>query len=103
MGCGWGLVAPAHRSATILWPRITCYFNERYCLFFGWPVQRLITVELKIVKNDQKLSEALLSDRRFVTRIISLRVFLHFFVGYRSTNQELSSGKSSLERILKKS
>ena len=46
---------------------------------------------------------ALLSDRRFVTRMISLRVFLHFCVGYRHTNQELFIGKSSLERILKKS
>ena len=46
---------------------------------------------------------ALLSGRRFVTRMISLRVFLHFCVGHRHTNQELSSGKSSLERILKKS
>ena len=23
-GCGWGLDAPAHPSATILWPRVTC-------------------------------------------------------------------------------
>ena len=27
VGCGWGLAAPAHPSATILWPRVTCYFN----------------------------------------------------------------------------
>ena len=46
---------------------------------------------------------ALLSEWRFVTRMISLRVFLHFCVGYRHTNQELFIGKSSLERILKKS
>ena len=25
IGCGWGLAAPAHPSATILWPRVTCY------------------------------------------------------------------------------
>ena len=24
LGCGWGLDAPAHPSATILWPRVTC-------------------------------------------------------------------------------
>ena len=24
VGCGWGLAAPAHPSATILWPRVTC-------------------------------------------------------------------------------
>ena len=24
-GCGWGLDAPAHPSATILWPRVTCF------------------------------------------------------------------------------
>ena len=50
-----------------------------------------------------ELNRTLLSDRRFVTRMISLRVFLHFCVGYRHTNQELFIGKSSLERILKKS
>ena len=50
-----------------------------------------------------ELNRTLLSDRRFVTRMISLRVFLHFRVGYRNTNQDLSSGKSSIERILKKS
>ena len=25
-GCEWGLQAPAHPSATILWPRVTCLF-----------------------------------------------------------------------------
>ena len=31
-GCGLGLDAPAHPSATILWPRVTCLF----CQSFGW-------------------------------------------------------------------
>ena len=26
--CGWGLDALAHSSATILWPRVTCFFNR---------------------------------------------------------------------------
>ena len=26
VGCGWGLAIPAYPSATILWPRVTCYF-----------------------------------------------------------------------------
>ena len=28
LGCGWGLDAPAHLSATILWPCITCSFQD---------------------------------------------------------------------------
>ena len=58
--------------------------------------------EEKIKRGFIKLGDTLLSDRRFVIRMTSLRVFLHFCAGHRHTNQELSSGKSSLERILKK-
>ena len=36
-----------------------------------------------------------------MTRMISLQVFLHFGAGHRRTYEKLSSGKSSLERILK--
>ena len=32
LGCGWRLDAPAHPSATILWPRVTC-LNKRVCNF----------------------------------------------------------------------
>ena len=35
-GCGWGLDAPAHPSATILWPRVTC------CCSIGFP-RRVLT------------------------------------------------------------
>ena len=49
----------------------------------------------------KKVTRALLSDRGFVT-MISLWLFLHFCVDHWHTKQELSSGKSSLERILKK-
>ena len=49
----------------------------------------------------KKVTRALLSDRGFVT-MISLWLFLHFCVGHRHTNQEIPSGNSSLERILKK-
>ena len=59
--------------------------------------------EEKIKRGFIKLGDTLLSDRRFVIRMTSLRVFLHFCAGHRHTNQELSSGKSSLERILKRS
>ena len=37
------------------------HFYEMFCLLFGWLVHRLITVELKIVKKDQKLWEAIFS------------------------------------------
>ena len=103
LGCGWGLVAPAHRSSTILWPRVTCYFNERYCLFFGWLVQRLITVELKIVKNDQKLSEGFIEYERelffifvkwsmqacysLISLILSLLFSVVFLFSYRLATQ----------------
>ena len=30
LGCGWGLDAPAHPSATILWPRVTCFYCKRF-------------------------------------------------------------------------
>ena len=52
--------------------------------------------------NQCVIAYALRSDRGFVTRMISLWVFLHFCVGHRHKNQKLSSGKSSLERIFKK-
>ena len=32
LGCGWGLDAPAHPSAPILWPRITCSLEQYYSL-----------------------------------------------------------------------
>ena len=28
LGCGWGLDAPAHPSATILWPRVACFSSQ---------------------------------------------------------------------------
>ncbi len=35
VGCGWGLAAPAHLSATILWPRVTCFlFLSFFCFSF---------------------------------------------------------------------
>ena len=34
MGCKWGLDAPAHPSATILWPRVTFY---KFYAFILWP------------------------------------------------------------------
>ena len=30
LGFGWGLEAPAHPSATILWPCVTCFFFINY-------------------------------------------------------------------------
>ena len=38
VGCGWGLAAPAHPSATILRPRITCY----QCLSNHWYIIDLV-------------------------------------------------------------
>ena len=42
LGWGWGLDAPAHSSATILWPRITCYL-------LTWPI---FNIFLKIPKRN---------------------------------------------------
>ena len=35
VGCGWGLAAPAHPFATILWPRVTWYYVPQR-LFWKW-------------------------------------------------------------------
>jgi len=34
LGWGWGLDAPAHPSATILWPRVTCLKAESHSLIY---------------------------------------------------------------------
>ena len=57
LGCEWGLDAPAHSSATILWPRVTCsqlslYFERSYThkmhLNFLVADTRLYTVGLSV-------------------------------------------------------
>ena len=52
-------------------------------------VQRVLRVSRNCCSSDNY--QSLLSDRRFVTRMISLEVFLHFCVGHGHTNQEQSS------------
>ena len=93
--CWWNLVSVIFRAL------LTCVptFNNihKYLIPFAYYFCSIInswTCAIYI---------ALLSDRGFETGMISLWVFSHFCVGHGYTNQELSSGKSSLERFLKKS
>ena len=51
LGWGWGLDAPAHLSATILWPRVTC-FCSILVWFFIWGILRLkISLYKQITAN----------------------------------------------------
>ena len=79
----------------------TIYYNHLDALF----IVRRLSLRLFLNISELKILSymSLLSDRRFVTRMTSLQVFLYFCVGHRHTNQKLLSRKSSLERILKKS
>ena len=74
-----------------------------FCLLFGWLVHRLITVELKIVKNDQKLSEGFIEYERelfyifvkwsmqacysLISLILSLLFSVVFLFSYRLATQ----------------
>ena len=39
LGWGWGLDTPTHPSATILWPRVTCYFVATFSHSSTFPLK----------------------------------------------------------------
>ena len=75
-GCGWGLDAHAHPSATILWPRVTCWIYCRSVTFQLSPAGCIwLSLALLIFKVKRKSSSR---SCHFAHRILLRHTFNEF-------------------------
>ena len=79
VGCGWGLAAPAHPSATILWPHVTCYIP-----YHGWSshMQEFVkfSCRLLVEQKDVPLLRKKYEERQVRKKNVILTRMMSYFL-----------------------
>ena len=110
VGFGWGLAAPTQPSATILWPRVTCYFwltGTKSCLKSGQYVNltlsracKTTTITILVTLTTTKMTKRATTKTTTTHGVImSWKKHDYTFFSCRNATQEALSVRRSIALI----